>query len=78
AQGLVEVDHDDFGAVKLTAAARPVLKGETTVTLRRLRPKPARLRTRERDRAGDRTGDRTGASPAAAAFSRADADLFER
>lgn len=71
ALGLVEVDHDDFGAVKLTAAARAVLKGETAVTLRRARPKPEKARGRGRDRA---------ASPnvAVADLSAADRDLYER
>ena len=35
ANGLLEVDVHAYGALKLTDAARPVLKGETTLTLRR-------------------------------------------
>jgi ATP-dependent DNA helicase RecQ len=34
ALGLVTVDHDAFSSLKLTDAARPVLKGEQTVQLR--------------------------------------------
>jgi len=33
-RGLLEVDHTAYGALKLTAAAKPVLKGEETVMLR--------------------------------------------
>jgi ATP-dependent DNA helicase RecQ len=35
AMGYLEIDHGGFGALRLTAAARPVLKGEVTVSLRR-------------------------------------------
>ena len=35
ASGLLEADVHAYGALKLTEAARPVLKGETTLTLRR-------------------------------------------
>ena len=35
AQGLVDIDHESYGALKLTAASRPVLKGEATIALRR-------------------------------------------
>jgi ATP-dependent DNA helicase RecQ len=35
ASGLLEADVQAYGALKLTDAARPVLKGETTLTLRR-------------------------------------------
>ncbi|MGH8541838.1 MAG: RQC domain-containing protein, partial [Stenotrophobium sp.] len=34
--GLLEPDHESFGALRLTAAARPVLKGEQKVMLREL------------------------------------------
>jgi ATP-dependent DNA helicase RecQ len=37
ALGLVEVDHEAHGALKLTEAARPVLRGEQTLLLRRPR-----------------------------------------
>ena len=35
AQGLVAVDHEAFGALKLAAASRAVLRGEATVAMRR-------------------------------------------
>jgi ATP-dependent DNA helicase RecQ len=35
AGGLLEADAQAYGALKLTDEARPVLKGETTLTLRR-------------------------------------------
>ena len=41
ALGLVTVDHEAFGALKLTEAARPVLRGEQKVQLREYR-KPAK------------------------------------
>src|SRR3954466_99008 len=34
ALGLLEIDHDAYGALRLTAEARPVLKGERSVALR--------------------------------------------
>jgi len=37
ALGLLVVDHDAYSALKLTAACRPVLKGEQSVTLREWR-----------------------------------------
>jgi superfamily II DNA helicase RecQ len=37
ALGLLVVDHDGYSALKLTAACRPVLKGEQSVTLRQWR-----------------------------------------
>jgi len=43
AQGLVDVDHEQYGSLRLTEAARPVLRGETTLTLRRYQ-KPVRQR----------------------------------
>jgi ATP-dependent DNA helicase RecQ len=41
-RGLLEVDHTAYGALKLTADARPVLKGEETVMLRAIEVRPAR------------------------------------
>ena len=35
AGGLMSVDHEGYGALRLTADARPVLRGETTVQMRR-------------------------------------------
>ena len=42
-RGLLEVDHTAYGALKLTAAARPVLKGEEHVWLRAIE-----VRTKQR------------------------------
>jgi ATP-dependent DNA helicase RecQ len=39
ANGLLEADAAAYGALKLTESARPVLKGETSVTLRRQAPR---------------------------------------
>ena len=54
ARGLLSVDVEKYGSLQLTAAARPVLRGEATVELRRdalPAPKPRRGRSREaRDR----------------------------
>ncbi len=41
-RGLLEVDHTAYGALKLTEAAQPVLKGEETVMLRAIEVRPAR------------------------------------
>jgi ATP-dependent DNA helicase RecQ len=62
--GLLQADPGSYGALKLTAAARPVLRGETCLQLRR--PRPTRSRTRKRD-----------AAPAPTATNDADAALFE-
>jgi ATP-dependent DNA helicase RecQ len=45
-RGLLEVDHSAYGALKLTQAARPVLKGEETVMLRAIEARPARRKSR--------------------------------
>ena len=41
-RGLLEVDHTAYGALKLTAAAKPVLKGEEIIMLRAIEARPAR------------------------------------
>jgi ATP-dependent DNA helicase RecQ len=64
ALGFVHVDHAAYGALKLTAAARPVLKGEQQIALRR---SVERVRTPRRSRA-----------IADADLSTADATLLER
>ena len=48
ALGLARVDHDSYGALVLTEAARPVLRGERTVMMRRIpeRVREAARRTR--------------------------------
>ncbi len=59
AAGLLEVDHQQFSALRLTEAARPVLKGSQTLRLREsLRQAPA-----QRTRAGG--GRSTGSAPGA-------------
>ncbi len=67
AQGLVDVDHEQYGALRLTEAARPVLRGETVLMLRRYQ-KPVRQR-----RAATAPGSYTEAS-----LSSAQQALFER
>ncbi|MBE7523264.1 MAG: DNA helicase RecQ [Burkholderiales bacterium] len=47
AQGLVRVDHEAHGALKLAEASRAVLRGEATVAMRRAvgrAPKPSKVR----------------------------------
>ena len=44
ALGLVQVDHAAYGALKLTEASRPVLKGEQTVEMRHAAPRPRKQR----------------------------------
>ncbi len=53
ALGLVVVDHDAYGSLKLTAEARPVLKGERRVQLREYQ-KPVKKK-RERESARSKT-----------------------
>jgi ATP-dependent DNA helicase RecQ len=65
AMGLLEVDIEGHGSLRLTAASRPVLKGEQTVALREESP-----RKRERERS-----TRGGAAPANVAA--ADQPAFE-
>ncbi len=52
ALGYARPDHDSFGALRLTEASRPVLRGEQTVELRRPSPK-----TKTRRRVQARTDD---------------------
>ncbi|MEG2804583.1 DNA helicase RecQ [Stenotrophomonas sp.] len=51
AAGLLEVDSEAYGGLRLTDGSREVLKGQRKVMMRRESPK-----TRERDRSGQRTG----------------------
>ena len=44
AQGLVDVDHEAFGALKLAQASRAVLRGEATVSMRMTVPRAAKAR----------------------------------
>ncbi len=64
ALGFVEVDHGAYGALRLTAASRPVLKGEQSVQMRRTAP---RIRGQRRAR---RLIDGTGTDAIAAAGGR--------
>jgi ATP-dependent DNA helicase RecQ len=64
ALGLARVDHESFGALKLTPESRPVLKGEQSVEMRRVATGAPRAR-------------RTRAGPAAD-LPPAAADLLER
>ncbi len=54
AAGLVAVDIDDYGALKLTEQSRPVLRGERRLSLRRDPEKPARERAASKVRAEGR------------------------
>lgn len=60
--GAIGVDHDAFGALVLLPPARIILKGESTVMLRRAAPKPARRSEQRRkatvaEKAGEGTPD---------------------
>lgn len=60
AAGLLQVDLSEHGALKLTEAARPVLKGEQNVELRRHRPAKtaaAKARREVRPRGGEGLSD---------------------
>jgi len=59
ALGLARVDHDAYGALRLTEASRPVLKGEQSVQMRR-------VAARARARRSERRAAPAGLSPAAA------------
>ncbi|MCZ3115039.1 RQC domain-containing protein, partial [Acinetobacter baumannii] len=52
AHGLLVIDHGGHGALLLGESARAVLKGETSITLRRQVSKPARGERGERGGAG--------------------------
>ncbi|MCA1977789.1 MAG: DNA helicase RecQ [Thiobacillus sp.] len=56
-RGLLEVDHAAYGALKLTAAARPVLKGEETVWLRAIAAAPSRKKSRHAPSGGSGVHD---------------------
>jgi ATP-dependent DNA helicase RecQ len=63
--GLLEVAHDDYGALKGTEAARPVLRGEQQIRLRR--DKAAAMRRALKNAVKKRTGDPSAALDPAAA-----------
>jgi len=64
ALGFAEPDHDAYGALKLTDASRPVLKGEQPVEMRQLQPRKGKV-SKSR-------------SAAAAGLSSADAGLLDQ
>ncbi len=68
AQHIVEVDYDHFNVLRLTDAARAVLKGERRLEVRRPTEKPARGKRERSSRRGS----------AAVALGSADEALFER
>jgi ATP-dependent DNA helicase RecQ len=70
ALGLVEVDHENYGALRLPEAARPVLRGELPVAMRQYQ-KPARQK-----RASVRTASRS--SYTEDGLSAAQQTLFEK
>jgi ATP-dependent DNA helicase RecQ len=72
ALGLVTVDFAAYGALRLAPDARPVLRGEREIHLRRL-PAPAGRR-----RAGSAFASGRAAGEASATLAPADAALFER
>ncbi|AJP58465.1 ATP-dependent DNA helicase RecQ [Pandoraea vervacti] len=68
AHGIIEPDSSQYGALTLNAAARPVLKGETTVSLRR----------QQRPTAGKKSRFAGYASTPAIELDVADQQLFEK
>jgi ATP-dependent DNA helicase RecQ len=62
--GLLEPDHESFGALKLTAAAKPVLKGEQKVMLREEIASVKTKRDRNRRSSGSPGATDTTLSPA--------------
>jgi ATP-dependent DNA helicase RecQ len=48
ALGYARPDHEAFGALRLTEASRPVLKGERRIELRRAAPRKAKAAARQR------------------------------
>jgi ATP-dependent DNA helicase RecQ len=73
ALGLLQVDHEAHGALRLTEAARPVLRGECSVTLRERARAPA-----SGGRAGRRGSAKAPAATQALADSPAGLALLER
>ncbi len=56
--GFLEVDHESFGVLKLTAAAKPILKGEQKLMLREhIASTRTKKEKRERERARSKIGD---------------------
>jgi ATP-dependent DNA helicase RecQ len=57
AAGLLATDDEGFGVLRATAAARPVLRGETTVQLRRVADRSERRAARKAARGAARSAD---------------------
>ncbi len=72
AQGLLHSDSQSYGALRVTAAAEPVLRGQARLDLRRPTEKPVGRRASRR-----RAGSPAPGSAATAIVTGADADLFE-
>ncbi len=56
ARGVVFSDAESYGAIKLTESARPILRGEQTLTMRKIATKAERRSTKIRDRANTLRG----------------------
>jgi len=78
ARGLLNVAHERFGVLELTEAAKPVLRGEEPVSLRRMAP--ARAGARRSRRTAEAGSDAGAAAARAARHDLADEDarVFER
>jgi ATP-dependent DNA helicase RecQ len=70
AHGLLRVDAQAYGALRVTEAAEPVLRGRARLDLRSVTPKPATRKARRRGRSD-------GSVPAPAALVGPEAELFE-
>ena len=70
ALGLVQVDHTAFGALRLTTASRPVLKGEQSVEMRRTAPRERRSRRSRATPAPAAAASATGAAGDAGRYER--------
>ncbi len=57
AAGLLAVDLDGYGGLRLTEASRPVLRGESRLLLRKLRKQPAASRKRRESKGSISPGD---------------------
>lgn len=56
--GYLEIDHETFGVLRLTAAAKPILKGEQKVMLREhIASTKTKKEKRERERSRSKIGD---------------------
>ena len=58
ARGALFADAEAYGALKLTESARPILRGEQTLTMRKIATKAEKRGTRTRDRASTLRGNK--------------------